>query len=150
MRNGFSIRRAAEEDALCIAQLCGTLGYSAEAAVIAQRLRAIVASDADLLMVAVDADGSVIGWLQAHAAHIVESGFRVEITGLVVAPEQRLRGLGRELVRETEQWASSLSAEAVVVRSNVQRSESHAFYKALGYSLTKTQHVYRKRLDIDA
>jgi GNAT superfamily N-acetyltransferase len=89
---------------------------------------------------------SVIGWLQAHAATIVESGSRVEITGLIVATEHRRGGVGRELVRHAEQWACSVSAQAVVVRSNLQRAESHAFYPALGYTHTKSQHVYRKKL----
>jgi predicted N-acetyltransferase YhbS len=142
----FTLRPATAADAPFIAQLSTTLGYSAEAPVVARRLRAIVASETDLMIVAVGPDSTVIGWLQAHAAHIVESGFRVEITGLIVAPQQRLRGVGRELIRQAEQWAISISAEAVVVRSNVQRSESHAFYHALGYNLTKTQSVYRKKL----
>ena len=142
----ISIRRATEEDAAAIAQLSTILGYDSQPPVIASRLRAIVKSDADLMMVAVDSHNTVVGWLQAHAAHIIESGFRVEITGLIVSPVQRRRGVGRALVMEAERWARAKAAEAVVVRSNVQRMESHAFYPALGYSATKTQNVYRKNL----
>jgi predicted N-acetyltransferase YhbS len=142
----ISIRRAMHADASAIARLSSTLGYDAEPAVIAKRLRAILESDSDLLIVAADSRGRIVGWLQAHAAHVVESGFRVEITGLIVSPAQRRRGVGRALVDEAERWAKGLSAEAVVVRSNVQRAESHAFYPALGYTVTKSQHVYRKSL----
>jgi predicted N-acetyltransferase YhbS len=142
----ISIRRAVEADAASIAQLSVTIGYDAEPAVVASRLRAILSSDADLMIVAVDSHRAIIGWLQAHAAHIVESGFRVEITGLIVSPGQRRHGVGRALVEEAERWAKAKAAEAIVVRSNVQRVESHAFYPALGYSATKTQNVYRKTL----
>jgi predicted N-acetyltransferase YhbS len=142
----ISIRRAREEDAPSIAQLSTTLGYNAEPAVIAGRLRAILGYEADLLIVAEDPRRAVIGWLQAHAAHIVESGFRVEITGLIVSPGQRRRGVGRALVVEAERWAKAMAAEAIVVRSNVRRVESHALYPALGYTATKTQNVYRKTL----
>ncbi len=142
----ISIRRASEADASAIAQLSVTLGYHTSPADMAGRLRVILGSDADLVIVATDSRGAVAGWLQAHAAHIVESGFRVEITGLIVAPDQRRRGAGRALVVEAEQWAKSIAAEAVVVRSNVQRVESHAFYPALGYAAAKTQKVYRKVL----
>lgn len=141
-----SIRNATEADAPSIARLSTALGYDAEPAVIAGRLRAILGSKVDLLIVAADLHGSVIGWLQAHASHILESGFRVEITGLIIASEFRRCGAGRALVTEAERWAKSLSAGAVVVRSNVQRVESHAFYPALGYTATKTQNVYRKVL----
>ena len=141
-----SIRRATTEDASSIAKLSSTLGYDAEPGIIAGRLRAILGSECDLLIVATDARGAVLGWLQAHAAHIVESGFRVEIAGLVVSPGQRRCGAGRALVAEAERWAGAIAAEAIVVRSNVHREESHAFYPALGYTPTKTQNVYRKDL----
>lgn len=144
--DSISIRRAVEADAAAIAQLSTTLGYDAEPKVIARRLRAILGSDADLMIVAEDSHRAVVGWLQAHAAHIVESGFRVEITGLIVFPGQRRRGVGRALVAEAERWAKAIAAEAIVVRSNVQRVESHAFYPALGYAAAKTQNVYRKTL----
>jgi predicted N-acetyltransferase YhbS len=140
----ISIRRAVKEDAPSIAQLSTTLGYHAEPTAVASRLRAIVDSDADLMIVAEDSQRVVVGWLQAHAAHIVESGFRVEITGLIVSPGQRRRGVGRALVEEAERWAKAIAAEAIVARSNIQRVESHAFYPALGYTATKTQNVYRK------
>lgn len=142
----ISIRRATEADAASIARLSSTLGYDAQPSVIAARLHAILRSDADLMVVADDSQGDVAGWLQAHAAHIVESGYRVEITGLVVSSGHRRRGVGRALVAEAERWAGTMAAEAVVVRSNVRRVESHAFYPALGYMATKTQNVYRKVL----
>ena len=37
-----------------------------------------------------------------------------------------------------------IGAEAVVVRSNTKRVESHIFYPALGFTVSKTQSVYRK------
>ncbi|MDB6030586.1 MAG: hypothetical protein JWM16_924 [Verrucomicrobiales bacterium] len=150
MEPGNSIRRATVEDAQAIAHLSTSLGYASDVLVMAQRLSVISASDADLIIVATDAIGATVGWLQAHAATIIESGFRVEITGLIIAPEERRRGMGRALVAEAEQWARSIGAEAVVVRSNVQRPESHVFYPALGFSVTKTQKVYRKPINAAA
>jgi predicted N-acetyltransferase YhbS len=141
------IRRATARDADAIARLAETLGYRSVPDAVHRRLSAILVSDADLMIVAENSGGVIVGWLQAHAAHIVESGFRVEVTGLVVAVEARRCGVGRLLVAEAERWARGISAEAVVVRSNVQRMESHAFYPALGYKQTKTQAVYRKEIN---
>lgn len=144
MRTPVSIRRAILSDAGCVARLAGELGYAVSAEIMRNRLQPVLASAADLLMVAVDASSTVVGWLQAHAAHVVESGFRVEIVGLIVASGFRRRGVGRALVATAEDWAKTVTAEAVVVRSNIRRTESHSFYSALGYSTTKTQVAYRK------
>jgi len=141
-----AIRAAVASDATSIAQLSRTLGYAATAEVIGQRLRAVRGSENDLTLVAVNDAGVVIGWIQAHASHVIESGFRVEITGLIVSPDVRRCGVGRALVSRAEEWARQIAAEAIVVRSNVQRVESHAFYPALGYNVSKTQTVYRKKL----
>ena len=89
-------------------------------------------------------EGRLTGWLQAHAYDILESGFIVEIVGLVVAQDCRRSGAGRALVRQAEQWAATLGAEALVVRSNTLRTESHLFYPALGFSISETQTVYKK------
>jgi GNAT superfamily N-acetyltransferase len=139
-------RQAAEEDAASVARLAGELGYATGEVAMQRRIRTVLASKADLLVVAVDSTGEAVGWLQAHAAHAVESGFRVEITGLVVSAEMRRRGVGRSLVARAERWAKRLSAKTMVVRSNASRAESHSFYPALGYRPAKTQVVYRKSL----
>lgn len=145
-RKHAAIRVAVESDAERIAQLSCTLGYAATVEVVRQRLHAMFGSKSDLIIVAVASSGVVVGWLQAHASHVLESGFRVEITGLIVSPDARRCGVGRALVSRAEEWARQLPAEAIVVRSNVHRIESHAFYPALGYGVSKTQTVYRKRL----
>jgi len=145
----FTVRHATEHDADAVARLACDLGYPASAETMRVRIRAVSASPTDLLLVAADSSGVAIGWLHAHSAQLIESGFRVEILGLVVLPIARRAGIGRALVAEAERWAASIGAETVVVRSNVKREESHAFYPALGYTAAKTQHVYRKPL-VDA
>jgi GNAT superfamily N-acetyltransferase len=141
----LSIRRATEADTGSVAALCAELGYPVDAGVVGERVGAVLASPADLLLVAVDG-GNVIGWLQAHAATVIETGFRVEITGLVVSGNARRLGAGRALVAAAENWAQGLGAIAVVVRTDVRREGSHAFYPAVGYGLKKTQGVYWKSL----
>ncbi len=140
----IEIRPAVARDAAAVARLSRQLGYPTTAKVMSIRLQAILASAPDLLIVATAPSGGLVGWLQAHAAQVVESGFRVEITGLVVDSAVRRQGVGQSLVAAAERWAKSLSAKAVVVRSNAKRVESHSFYAALGYTSTKTQVVYRK------
>ncbi len=141
----MTIRPTIPSDAIEIARLTTELGYPADPAAITGRL-ARIAGQPDHLMIVAIVSGKVVGWLQAQASTVLESGFRVEITGLVVDSAHRGRGVGRSLVQPAEQWAAALGAETVVVRSNLKRTESHRFYPALGYERSKTQAVYRKRL----
>lgn len=141
----MTIRDAVAADAAALARLTAQLGYAADAETIAGRLARISGAPDQLVMVAVVED-TIAGWLQAHASVVLESGFRVEIAGLIVSDQFRRGGVGRSLVQRAEQWAREIGAEAVVVRSNTQRVESHRFYPALGFALSKTQSVYRKSL----
>jgi len=140
------IRPAVEDDAGEVARLAAVLGYPVAEEEMRSRVRGTLASDADLLLVAAGPGGRVVGWLQAHAARRVHTGWGVEIVGLVEDPEARRQGIGRCLVEEAERWAAARSAEELTARSNLRRTESHRFYRALGFRLNKTQAVYRKAL----
>jgi len=148
MPSEFKVRAATTRDAAPIATLSGGLGYPVEARTVRERLRRILARNDQRVVVAVLGRGGICGWLQAHCSEALESGFRVEIVGLIVADGMRRRGVGRSLVAQAETWAREISAETVVVRSNERRLESHAFYPSLGYLPSKTQVVYRKRAEI--
>jgi GNAT superfamily N-acetyltransferase len=89
---------------------------------------------------------TVSGWIQASTCDTLESGWRVEIIGLVVSATCRRTGIGRALVAAVEEWAKGTAATTIIVRSNVQRSDSHSFYPAIGYEKSKTQHLYKKTL----
>lgn len=146
MNAELSVRRATASDAEAVAQMVVELGYPADAETIRARLARANADSACLTAVAQLGTGQICGWIQARSSEVLESGLRVEIVGLVTASKMRRRGVGRRLVEYVEAWAKSLGLQVMVVRSNVNRVESHAFYPALGYAQTKTQHVYSKRL----
>ena len=148
MPTEFKVRAATGRDAEAIAALAGELGYPCDLKTVRERLRGILARDDQRVVVAEAAGGAIGGWLQAHCSEALESGFRVEIIGLVVAERLRRQGVGRALVAQAETWAAEISAETVIVRSNAKRVESHAFYPALGYLPSKTQVVYRRQAGI--
>ena len=140
-----TIRTAHPSDAAEITALTVQLGYTTENDSTHDRLERLLKRPDQLVLVAC-VEGRLTGWLQAHAYDILESGFIVEIVGLVVAQDNRRSGSGRALVQQAEHWASGLGAETLVVRSNVLRTESHRFYPALGFIASKTQAVYEKPL----
>ena len=142
---GITFRRATEADAEVVAELSAQLGYPIAADVIRRRITSIAAHPEHIVFVA-ELDGAVCGWIQAHIGQSIEAGARGEILGLVVSRDLRRRGIGRLLMQEAERWVLDRGADVIVLRSNVQRPESHAFYPAIGYEHFKTQAAYRKRL----
>jgi GNAT superfamily N-acetyltransferase len=133
-------------DANEIARLCTQLSYPISDDAMRVRLDRLLSSPIHTVWVAQNGD-RLMGWITGEARVTLETGDRVEITGLVVDSTARRTGVGRLLVASVERWAKSRQCTQVVVRSNVSRSESHPFYENLGYARTKTQHAYRKVLD---
>ena len=144
-KNKMTIREAQLSDSSDIARLTGELGYVGDAEAVRGRLERVASYRDQVVFVAI-ADDKVVGWLQAHASVSLESGYRVEIIGLIVETVARRQGVGRSLVRQAERWALEIGSDVLVVRSNVKRVESHDFYAAIGFSSAKTQAVYRKPL----
>jgi GNAT superfamily N-acetyltransferase len=140
------LRIATVQDADEIARLCILLGYPVSSDVMRVRLGHLLGSAIHSVLVASNGD-TLLGWITGEARVTLETGGRVEITGLVVDPTARRAGIGRLLVAGIERWAVSRQCTEVVVKSNISRSKSHPFYENLGYRRGKTQHAYKKVLD---
>jgi len=142
----WQIRGACQADAAQIAWLAGVLGYPGETHAMDERLGELLRRPDHRIAVAAGRYGHLGGWLHV-ARHVpLESGAFAEILGLIVDPQVRRAGLGRALVAEAERWAALHHLARLAVRSNVMRSESHAFYPSLGFTRSKSQHVYAKLL----
>jgi len=143
------IRPATDQDASTLLDLVHELGYERSRAQITETLGRISRNQGrtDLLLLADSDELGICGFLQAHASTVLESGFRVEIVGLLVAERARRLGIASALVAKAEAWARELGAEVLVVRSNETRVESHIFYPKLGFAVAKKQVVYRKRIE---
>jgi GNAT superfamily N-acetyltransferase len=139
------IRRATPADVAAIAALSGELGYATTAEEMQPRVEAMLASDKDVVLVAVE-DDRVVGWMHACLALTIESGLRAEIRGLVVTESLRGGGIGAQLVAAAEQWAGARGMPRIRVRCNALRERTHRFYERLGYSTKKVQKVFEKEL----
>src|ERR1700690_206290 len=138
------LRRALPEDASELARRAGELGYEASEAHMRARLERLGADPDHVVFVAPAPGARLLGWIHAARTLILESGDAVEILGLVVDSAARRGAIGRSLVSAAEDWPRECALPRMVVGSNALRQEAHAFYPALGYTLVKTQRVYRK------
>jgi len=83
-----------------------------------------------LVAVAED-EGRVLGYLAAHVrSTLYANGALAWIEELMVAQDARRGGVGGELVRFAEEWASSWHGAAYIAVSTRRAAE---FYTALGY-----------------
>ncbi len=134
------------DDISAVADLTTQLGYPATETQVKRRYDFIKDRWDARLLVAQDANRSVVGWIHVQVTYLLESDPRAEIWGLVVSEAARGTGVGRRLVEAAEEWAVMLGMNIVVVRSNHVRVEAKAFYEHLGYTVTKTQNAFRKSL----
>jgi GNAT superfamily N-acetyltransferase len=140
------IRRVRGTDAAALAELCGQLGYPAEAKQIKERLKNLKPAAQHAVFVA-ERDGTeVAGWVHVSVEPLIEADMRAEVNGLVVREGERSRGAGWKLLEEAERWAKKRGCKDMSVRSNVIRERAHQFYESHGYEHYKTQKAFRKPL----
>ena len=146
--NAFEIivRPAEARDVTAIARLAGELGYPSTAEEVRSRLAVIEGDPRHATYVAAVTGGEVIGWIHLSEVHSPGGDPRAEITNLIVDSRSRSAGVGRLLAERGEQWAREQGLSVIGVHSNVVRERAHAFYLRLGYTVTKSQKVFRKTL----
>jgi GNAT superfamily N-acetyltransferase len=139
-------RAARVDDAAEVARLCTELGYPATADEMAARLCVVISAGDRQVFVVEDGD-RLLGWIGIELRTTLETGRKAEIIGLVVDAQARRSGTGRALVEAAENWVRLHGLDAVMVRSNIVRLESHPFYEGIGFVRRKSQHVYFKTLE---
>ncbi|HEU4333872.1 MAG TPA: GNAT family N-acetyltransferase [Candidatus Eisenbacteria bacterium] len=145
-RPGIVCRAMRDGDAARVAELAGALGYPSTAEQILGRKAVLDREGRHGLFVAESAPGEVVGWIIVSEMCSLELDPNAEVKGLVVAEAARGRGIGGELMRVAEAWARARGLREVVLRSNVIRERTHAFYRGVGYEEQKRQVKFRKTL----
>jgi len=140
------IRRARSSDAPQLAELTTQLGYPTTPAAVSKILRKMKTAGTNQLFVAESSAQQVIGWTHVSIDHLLETGTRAEINGLIVADGHRSLGAGALLLDAAEAWAREHGALEMSVRSKIQRERAHHFYLRQGYDHYKTQKAFRKPL----
>lgn len=142
----FELRSARIADAAEVARLSTQLGYPANEQEMVERLGIVLSATDRHVFVAAHGE-RLWGWIGIELRTTLETGLKAEIVGLVVDAGARRSGVGKALIKAAEAWVREQGLDAVMVRSNAARVESHPFYEGIGYVRKKSQHVYFKTLD---
>lgn len=138
----LSIRSARPADAEAIAALVAGLGFESTPDDIVGRLSALKMGREPPL---VAEQGEVIAVLAWHVTPVLHRPKPVgRITMMVVADNERRRGVGRALVDSACEKLRSKGCGLIEVTSNVDLSGAHGFYRRLGFE--RTSYRFAKQL----
>jgi GNAT superfamily N-acetyltransferase len=146
MTEDLHVRSMESRDAQAVAELAGELGYARTADDVRGWLAAVGDGGAQAAFVA-EADGRVVGWVEACLERRIQSEPYALIGGLVVREGVRGQRIGRRLCEAAEQWARGQGVMLSRVTSRSTREDAHRFYLRDGYAMVKTSVVFEKRLD---
>lgn len=145
MENKFyDTRNATLEDALDISELSTQLGYPSSEPEMRERLYSILNSNDQTVFVAFKTDGKVIGWIHVCKCQRLESGCLAEIGGFIVSKAFRGKGIGKQLLKNVEDWTVQNKLPKLRVRSKIERKDAKKFYSKMGFSVSKKQIVFDK------
>ena len=135
------VRDATVADAPVLAPLLGELGYPVPPDALAVRLRRMLSSDDQRILVA-ERHGAALGLLALHVFPVLAYDRDLAmIMALVVTESARGLGVGRALIERAEAVGKSLGASRLMVTTHVRRADAHAFYERLGFEFTGRRYV---------
>jgi N-acetylglutamate synthase-like GNAT family acetyltransferase len=143
----MTIRDATPNDIPALAELITQLGYPTTPEQMSRRFAAI-SNHSDYRTVLAQDETEVVGMIGMTRNLSWESdGFFVRIIALVVSQTARQRGVGEQLIKEAERWATELGATRLILNSGnrPERAAAHQFYPKMGFT-TVTTTVYSKQL----
>ena len=142
----ITIRPAIEKDIFELTSLSEQLGYPTLEDIIRLRLDFLLEHPSHMLLVALNPQNEVIGWIHGYLSLLLIADPHVELGGLVIDEAYRGNGIGEELLGAIETWALDIGVQSIFVRSNIIRKNAHRFYERLGYILVKTSKTFEKKL----
>ncbi len=128
-----------------IADLNREAGYPTTIGDLRRRIQEL--PEGDRLIMALDGE-SLIGYAHLRVIHDLFGEESVELVSIIVRKANRRQGVGRRLVAAAETWASQSGKARLLIRTEILRTEAHAFFVALGYDETSTSIDFIRDLSI--
>jgi GNAT superfamily N-acetyltransferase len=132
-------------DLAAVQPLIWQLGYELTPAETKDRFRAVMSAEGHAIFVG-ELDARIVGLFHIFARPALDKPPEAVVQALVVDASARQSGVGKALMETAESWASQRGFRSVALASSISRDAAHAFYKAIGYSVFATSHLFRKCL----
>jgi GNAT superfamily N-acetyltransferase len=118
-----------------VPELLAEVGIQTTLAEIRRRIEALPRHDRILL--ALDGD-RLIAFAHLRISQDLLADETAEVPSIVVRASHRRQGVGRRLVAAAEAWARESGRARLLLRTDVVRTDAHAFYVAQGYEQANT------------
>jgi aminoglycoside 6'-N-acetyltransferase I len=150
-----TVRRARQEDAEQLAALRALLWPAGAVEEHRAEVEALLATGVcgtmpAAVFVAEDADGALVGFLEAGLRSYAEGCDRERPVGYVegwfVREGHRMRGVGRSLLEAAEEWMRKQRCREMASDAPIENGASHAAHEALGFAVVERCVHFRKPL----
>jgi len=128
-----------------VQRLSEQLGYILSFDQIEDNIREVTSTKNHIAFVALHNE-NVVGWIHAFQSVLIESRSFIEVGGLVVDENFRMKGVGTRLLNSIKQWSTEKGVYEIRVRSNSKRKEAHQFYLKNGFTEIKEQKIFQTSL----
>lgn len=138
-----SLRNAVPDDFLDIQRLSIQLGYHPTKEHVAKMLEKM-SHHSDYEVIVALKDEKVVGWMSLYHRIRIEADSFLQVAALVTDEEVRGEGFGRLLLSYAEEKSKKFGFKCVGLHSSKRRTETHEFYKHVGYSILKESYFFEK------
>jgi GNAT superfamily N-acetyltransferase len=142
----LELRPATLADTPALVRLMLELGYDTDEPTLRRRLGRVLALGDHAVFVGIEAPHGIVGLIHVGAQVTLLERPYAEIGALVVAGVHRRSGVGRLLMERAHDWAARRGLQNTVVRAQPHRKAAHAFYRSLGYTVTKQHSILQREL----
>lgn len=139
------IREAVSDDYKEIHNLCeNELGYVCDKVLVKMKLSNLDTVRENVFVAVID--DKVVGFIHVEKYELLYAASMANILGIAVSKDYRRRGIGKELLMASEEWAKGRGIVIMRLNSGASRKEAHMFYRNNGYCNEKEQLRFIKNL----
>lgn len=137
------IRDAHEGDIAALTVLMNDLSYPTTEAEMQERFKPIVGHP-DYRTILAEIDHQIVGMAGLHKGNFYEkNGMYLRILAFVVKQNVRNMGIGKILIKASEDWAVEQGLHTIIINSGNRddRKTAHVFYHKMGYTIKSSGFV---------